>query len=231
MIMNEETVQALLDQYIDTIYTQVSSYFLLYIGGLVLFWALLLFLKRGRSSRPARRKVHIPDISVGPGDAALGIMPLNIRASPRPDDESYFQTVLAFAQTKITQGHPLLPQEHFALGELAFLDRVLVSDGPAYLDQFANALPHKEFELRQVLQQIGAGELIAYVERAFAIYLHRRQMILDLAALGTSRSDALQHPDMPSYATITAELPGLGQRFRQKADAFFDENYPWAGAA
>ena len=229
--MNAETVQALLDHYVETIYTQVSSYFMLYVGGLVLFWAALLFLRRRRSNRSTRRRVRIPDISVGPGDAALGIMPLNVAASPRPDDGSYFQTVLAFAQTKVTEGKPLMPQEHFALGELAFLERLLVSDGPAYLDQFLDALPHKEIALRQVLQQIDAAELITFVERAVAIYLHRRQMVLDLAALGTSRVDALQHRDMPRYAPLMAAMPGVGRQFQQKVDAYIAKNYPWAGTS
>lgn len=227
--MTEERVRELLDQYTNGLFTSVSASFGVYIVGLLLFWAVLLFTRRSfrKSQRP---RVHNYDIGADPRDALLGITPLQASGCKRPDDHRYFQTVLAAASEKLTQGKPLLPLERSVLGALAFLNRLLVTDDLTCLDAFPDALPHKEFELRNALQEIDAVDLIAPIEKAVAIYLHRLQMLQELMPLGLSREDALQHPDVPRYDPVADTLAQMDAPayFTQKADAFFAQNYPWA---
>ena len=229
--MAEERVRELLDQYTNGLFTSVSASFGVYIVGFLLFWAVLLYMRRGlrKSQRP---RVHNYDIGADPRDAVLGITPLHVSGCKRPDDHRYFQTVLSAASDKMTQGKPLLPLERTVLGELAFLNRLLITDGLTCLDAFPDALPHKEFELRTALQEIGAVDLIAPVEQVVALYLHRSQILHELMPLGLSRSDALQHPDLPRYDHVADTLAQLGAPayFTQKADAFLEQNYPWASS-
>ncbi len=160
----------------------------------------------------------------------VDIPPVNIPTASRPLDGSYFQTVLTFAQSKTAQGQALIPQERFILAEMAFLEKVLVSDGLTHFDSFAEGLPFKGFELRRALEEIGATDLIDVIERAVAAYLHRQQLLVDIMALGASRADALLNNRLPSYAPLIAEIDRIGGAtyFVQCADAYVDRSYSWS---
>ncbi|WP_341365794.1 hypothetical protein [Yoonia sp. BS5-3] len=227
--MSEDRVRELLDNYTNAVFPPVLTYIGLYFIGIILVWMLFLFLRRNKHQSLSRRSAVNYDISVGPSDAILGITNPNMPAVAPPEDGRYFQTVLAYAQMKMTQGKPLMRIERTVMAEFAFLNRLLVTEGVAMLDDFTRGLPHKDYELRQVLQEIGAKPLADPVGEVVATYLHREQVIQELAALGAPREEALQHPELPSYddaqrALDAVDAPNL---FLQQADQFIANKYAW----
>lgn len=229
-IMDEATVREVVETYITTVLGSNGMFIVSVTLGLFVFWIMKTayqFALRQAFMGPVRSNA---DFEKRFDARTVDIPPVSIPTATRPQDGRYFQTLLAYVQSKMAEGQALIPQERFILGEMAFLEKLLVSEGLVHLDSYTGDLPHKGFELRRALEEIGATDLADVVERAIAVFLHRQQLLVDLMALGSTRADALLHNSLPSYAPLTAQIAQLGggAHFIQCADAYFATTYPWA---
>ena len=227
--MSEDLIREWLGGYQNDILTHVGMYGALFIGLLVLFRVGKAYLGPGNRRAPPKRVYNVPSLEEMPADAATGFVAARIPSAEKPGDGQFFRAILDFASNKRVVGQPLHPQEYFVLGQLAFLERMLVSEGPVYLDSLTSDPPYKSFELRQALEQIDAIAVVDLVERLIVVGQHRRQLIGEMVALGTDTDQAFAHPDVPSYAPLEAEIAdkGAAAYFIQQADAYVETVYPW----
>ncbi|MEJ6401637.1 hypothetical protein [Yoonia sp. 2307UL14-13] len=163
---------------------------------------------------------------------ALEVPDIVIQLAQRPQDGRYFDALRRFAQTKYQNSQALHPLETLSRGPLGFVADMLGSDGPACLDRYDTALPHRTWELQNAVRQIGLPDYADPIDKATGIYLHRKQFLMDAIATGMPREQAAAHPDLPGYDGVAGQLGRLGgyETFVAAADAYLKENYPWQDA-
>ena len=165
-----------------------------------------------------------------PEDDALYIPPPPMRLARRPADGHAFHALCIFAQEKHQCGEALNPQENLARHELTFLHDLLGSDGLSQLDGYPDGLPYRSFRIREVLDMLSLNDMWPHFEKAYETYLFRLQRISDYKATGMPHEQAVNHPDLPRYATLDAALQACGGQARlvDAADRHFANTYPWA---
>ena len=119
------------------------------------------------------------------------------------------------------------------MGPVAVAETLLGDAGLIQLDGFGEVAPYKGWELRQAMERIGLPEIGGFLEQAVAIFLHRLQLTKDMTDTGMPIEQARDHPDMPQYDALDAQIRQAGGRaaFLAAADRYFAAAYPWADQA